>query len=314
MPSLRHTPEYRKDPLSNSWVVISAERNGRPEEFREIATQRVEAPCPFCVGNEEETPEAIALYRHDSYGGTANSAQPWQVRVVPNKFPAVARMISPACQSSLKSFSTDPTQLFTTVCGHGGHEVIIESPTHAVSLTDLSPGTVELAFLAYRDRMRALKGEGDWAYVQVFKNVGAAAGSSIEHAHSQVIALPIIPVRVAEELEQTEAFWKRQGKRLFTALLEQELAAGVRIVCESPEFVAFCPFASRFPFETWILPKTHDSCFEDAQKAGSLGWPVRIAHFIESHCPCGRGRIPEVCPINSRREVSGVVHPLASSH
>jgi UDPglucose--hexose-1-phosphate uridylyltransferase len=266
----RQKSEYRKDPLSNSWVIISSERSGRPEEFREIATQRIAAPCPFCIGNENETPAEIATYRSEH-----STAPRWQVRVVPNKFPAVVRSESAFVAAAPSIFAETNGNLFTAVAGHGQHEVIIESPTHAVSLTDLPPEIIELTFLAYRDRIRAFRDEGKWRYVQVFKNVGAAAGSSIEHAHSQVVAMPIVPVRVADELAATQAYYQTHERRLFTDLVEQELAAGVRIIQESAEFVALCPFASRFPFETWIVPRHPLSHFE--QSSESL---VRqLAHF-----------------------------------
>ena len=269
----RKPSEYRKDPLSNSWVIISAERNGRPEEFREVATHRVGAPCPFCAGNERETPAAIA-----SYPNASKASPAWQVRVVPNKYPAVMPMEAPSCQATQSSFNTAPPSLFTSVCGHGQHEVIIESPTHAISLTDLSPEIVDTTFLAYRDRIRFFREAGDWSYVQVFKNVGAAAGSSIEHAHSQVVAMPVVPARVAEEVAHTAAYWKTHKRLLFADLVEQELSAGERMVSETAEFVAFCPFASRFPFETWIVPRKPMAQFETS--ADSL---VRqLAQFTQS--------------------------------
>lgn len=248
MPIALHQPEYRKDPLSDGWVVIAAERNGRPDEFCEVPVRRTGGACPFCQGNENSTPGEICKYPPDS-------GEQWKVRVVPNKFPAVVRCeeLSPAQVS--KAFKNGVPQLFTSLRGHGGHEVIIESPRHAVSLTDLDEESLRLTFLAYRDRMQALAAEGPWNYVQVFKNVGAAAGSSIEHAHSQVVGLPAVPVRVADELAHSRDFLNKTRRRLFSAMLEEELAQGERIVAETPDFVALCPYASRFAYETWILPR-----------------------------------------------------------
>lgn len=261
-------PEYRKDPLSEGWVVIAAERSGRPDEFREPAIERTQGPCPFCRGNEEATPDQICVYP------TAGDGD-WRVRVVPNKFPAVVKCddIQPALVT--KTFKNGSLQLFTSLRGHGGHEVIIESPDHAVSLTDLSDECRHLTFLAYRDRMRTLAAEGVWSYVQVFKNVGAAAGSSIEHAHSQIVGLPAVPVRVADELSHTQAFLKKTRRQLFATMIEEELAAGDRIVAESTDFVAFCPYASRFPYETWILPRDALPRFE----ASDDRLTVELANF-----------------------------------
>jgi UDPglucose--hexose-1-phosphate uridylyltransferase len=253
-------PEYRKDPLSDGWVVIAAERNGRPDEFRDLPSQRSAGPCPFCHGNEPATPGEICKY-------PPNSGEQWKVRVVPNKFPAVVRCDGLSSAVVNKTFKNGSPRLFTSVLGHGGHEVIIESPQHAISLTDLDDESLRLTFLAYRDRMRSLASEGPWNYVQIFKNAGAAAGSSIEHAHSQVVGLPAVPVRVADELTHSRDFLTATRRRLFETMLEEELAQGTRIVAETVDFVALCPYASRFAYETWILPRQTLPRFETSSEA-----------------------------------------------
>lgn len=253
-------PEYRKDPLSDGWVVIAAERNGRPDEFLELPIQRSSVPCPFCHGNENVTPGEICKY-------PADSGDDWKVRVVPNKFPAVVRCEGISPTQVNKTFKNGTPQLFTSVLGHGGHEVIIESPQHKISLTDLDDESLRLTFLSYRDRMKVLGSEGPWNYVQIFKNVGAAAGSSIEHAHSQAVGLPAVPVRVADELAHCREFLKKTRRPLFQTLLEEELAQGSRIVAETADFVALCPYASRFAYETWILPRQMLPRFETSSDA-----------------------------------------------
>lgn len=266
MPATLHQPEYRKDPLSDAWVVVAAERTGRPEEFQETPYQRVSTPCPFCRGNESATPGEIVVYPQ-------HAGRDWKVRVVPNKFPAVVRCdgLQPSVASS--AFKNGTPSLYTSLQGHGGHEVIIETPDHAVSLTDLDDDSRRYTFLAYRDRMRSLAAEGPWSYVQIFKNVGAAAGSSIEHAHSQVVGLPGVPIRVAEEIAHTQAFFQKMRRRLFEVMIEEELAQQTRIVAQSADFVALCPYASRFPYETWVLPRQALPRFETSseQLAASLG-------------------------------------------
>ncbi len=253
-------PEYRKDPLSEGWVVIAADRGGRPDEFQQVQPQsRIAGPCPFCAGNEAFTPDEIRRY-HASNGE-------WKVRVVPNKFPAVVRCAGIDQALVTKTFKNGTPSLYTSLQGHGGHEVVIESREHAVSLTDLDQASRDFTFLAYRDRLQALANEESFAYVQIFKNVGAAAGSSIEHAHSQVVGLPTVPIRVAEELAHTATYLKKHGRQLFEVMLEEELSLGTRVVAESPEFVAFCPYASRFPYETWILPRKHLPRFETSSDA-----------------------------------------------
>jgi UDPglucose--hexose-1-phosphate uridylyltransferase len=241
-------PEYRKDPLSDGWVVVAAERNGRPDEFRELPVQRSAGPCPFCRGNESATPGEV-------YNYPPGAGSNWKVRVVPNKYPAVVRCDGLKPSVINKTFKNGTPQLFTSLLGHGGHEVIIESADHKISLTDLDEESLRLTYLAYRDRMQVLAAEGSWNYVQIFKNVGAAAGSSIEHAHSQVVGLPAVPVRVMDELVHSKAYLKKMGRPLFESLIEEELSQGTRIVAETPNFVSLCPYASRFAYEMWVLPR-----------------------------------------------------------
>jgi UDPglucose--hexose-1-phosphate uridylyltransferase len=136
-----------------------------------------------------------------------------------------------------------------------------------VSVTELPDATLDSMIQAYRDRLSTLAAGGRWQYAQVFKNVGAAAGSSIEHAHSQLVALPYIPRRISTELERSACYYNRYGKHLLAELVEQELAAGERVVATTSDFIAVCPFASRFPYETWILPRRRQARFE-AMAAG----------------------------------------------
>ena len=144
--------------------------------------------CPFCAGHEAETPPPIATYG-------ANGKGKWLVRVVPNKFPAVTSMTPTPAE--LPRRRRDATAL----PGFGRHEVIIESPRHVASLSELTDAEAEAAFAAYRDRLRQLKAERQYRYVQIFKNVGPAAGASLEHVHSQLVALPDVPEVVEQELD-----------------------------------------------------------------------------------------------------------------
>jgi len=179
--------EFRHDPLSRRWVIIGGERAGRPNEFVEAATRAGGLTCPFCAGHEAETPPAIATFG-------ANGKGKWLTRVVPNKFPAVTVSDPP------------PRNLFSTTGenvaapGFGRHEVIIESPRHVASLSDLTEAEAEAAFGAYRDRLLKIKAERQYRYVQIFKNVGPAAGASLEHVHTQLVALPDVPEVVQQEL------------------------------------------------------------------------------------------------------------------
>jgi UDPglucose--hexose-1-phosphate uridylyltransferase len=243
--------EFRQDPLSRRWVIIGGERGERPNEFVEAATRASGLMCPFCAGHEEETPPAIATFG-------ANGKAKWLVRVVPNKFPAVT-----------------PDQPL----GFGRHEVIIESPRHVASLSELNDAEVEAVFAVYRDRLVQLKAEQQFEYVQIFKNAGPAAGASLEHVHSQLVALSTVPEVLQQELVSCGEFFKQHQRSLLADMLERELATGERIVAQTVNFVAWCPFASRFGYETWIAPRQHEPRFEDA-KPGEIGELSRLARDL----------------------------------
>jgi UDPglucose--hexose-1-phosphate uridylyltransferase len=249
-------PELRKDPVIGRWVIISSERKKRPMDTgvpKEI--KPVEGKmCPFDPGNEGLTPKEIMAYRKD---GSAPNTKGWEVRVVPNKFPAL--MIE-------GELTREGDGIYDRLTGIGAHEVIIETPNHHFTFSDLTEAQKEDVFWAYRDRMVDLKKDHRFRYVLIFKNHGESAGASLEHSHSQLIALPIIPRNVVEEMDGAKQYYGYKERCIFCDIVKQELQQKIRVVCETGGFIAIEPFAPRFPFETWILPKTHDSHFEDAQK------------------------------------------------
>ena len=242
--------EYRHDPLHNRWVILGDQRAARPQEFDERIMRRTGASCPFCAGNESQTPTSLLTLRAPGDGG-------WTVRVVPNKFPAVESMPqSNGCSAG--------SGLFTARPALGEHEVIIESPRHVASLSELTPEECALTFVAYQQRLAACRDAGHLKYVQIFKNVGPAAGASLEHVHSQLVALPGVPEVLQQELAASSEYYREHQRPLLTSLLESELAAGDRVVAQSANFVAICPYASRFPYETWLAPRHHQPRFEAA--------------------------------------------------
>ncbi len=252
--------ELRLDPVSQRWVIIAQERDTRPDEYVAAPVQRVATDCPFCAGNEIVTPEAVAVYCTSH--GPPHAGQPsnWQVRVVPNKYPAVRSDLNGPVRE----------EMFGLRCSAAGvHEVIIEAPQHAASLTQLTADQVRLTWVAYRDRLSEHALDERWKYGQVFKNVGSAAGASIEHTHSQLIVLPHVPHEIQTELASCEWHFSKHGRSLFADILEQELVAGLRIVDQSERFVAFCPFASRFPYEVWVLPRTPAARFQRQPQGAS---------------------------------------------
>jgi len=247
-------PELRKDPIIGRWVIIATERAKRPTDLQAPPDEFHGGFCPFCEGNEDKTPPEVLAYRRD---GTPPNTPGWSVRVVPNKFPALQ------IEGGLNKRGEG---MFDKMNGVGAHEVIIETPDHSKTLAQLSDKEVEDVLWAYRDRILDLKKDSRFKYILVFKNHGSAAGASLEHTHSQVIALPIVPKRVAEEIEGAHRYYGYKDRCVFCDIVHQELETRIRVVAENRGFVALEPFTPRFPFETWILPKAHDSCFEDALK------------------------------------------------
>jgi UDPglucose--hexose-1-phosphate uridylyltransferase len=248
--------ELRKDPVSGRWVIIASERSKRPDDFRPakpVDRPRGAAPfCPFCPGNEAKTPPEIYALRGPAEGP---EPAPWRVRVVANKFPAVSRGDAP---------TRTRRGLFESMPGIGVHEVVIESPDHNCELADLPPDHIREILATYQARLLSIEAEPQYAYIQLFKNKGMEAGASLSHPHTQIVALPIIPKQVKEEIYSSERFYRRTGDCLFCRTVTEELEAGERIVRTNAHFAAVEPFASRFPFETRIFPLRHAPFFSSA--------------------------------------------------
>jgi UDPglucose--hexose-1-phosphate uridylyltransferase len=247
-------PELRKDPIIGRWVIISTDRSKRPSDFaRETVVIKGTPLCPFCPGNESKTPPEIMAYRPGENG--MRNVPGWNLRVIPNKFPALG------IEGNL---DRQADGMFDKMNGIGAHEVLIESPDHAETLATMPVKRVEDVFWAFRDRILDLKQDRRFKHIMVFKNYGEAAGASLEHSHSQLIALPILPKHLVEELEGAKRYFANKERCIYCDIVEQEIESRVRIVAENQDFVTISPYAPRFPFETWILPKRHESAFENS--------------------------------------------------
>ncbi|MGH7491745.1 MAG: galactose-1-phosphate uridylyltransferase [bacterium] len=243
-------PELRKDPITDRWVIISTERGKRPSDWHTESSQKSGGFCPFCPGNEDKTPPEITAIRP---AGLPRDGAGWSVRVVPNKFPALQ------IEGDLLRRGEG---IYDLMNGVGAHEVIIECPNHLAELSDLEPAHIRDVLQMYSQRILDLKNDARMKYILVFKNHGTAAGASLEHSHSQLIATPIIPKRVIEELEGARRHYEFKERCIYCDVLRQEQYAGRRVVVAREEFIALEPFASRFPYETWLLPARHHSHFE----------------------------------------------------
>lgn len=242
-------PELRKDPVIGRWVIIATERALHPSNFKTDKEDRLTdlSKCPFEPGNEASTPPEILSYRK----ADSRSNEPgWWVRVVPNKVPA------------LKVEGTMDKRgegMYDMMNGIGAHEIVIETPNHDEEMGLMPEVQINEVLWAWRDRIVDLARDTRFKYVMVFKNKGARAGASVQHPHSQIIALPIVPLRVQEELTGALQYYEYKDRCVFCDLIQQELSDRKRVVEDGERFISVVPFAQRFPFEMWILPKQHES-------------------------------------------------------
>jgi UDPglucose--hexose-1-phosphate uridylyltransferase len=248
-------PELRKDPVVGRWVIISVERGKRPSDFVSPSQRKKGGFCPFCPGNEYTTPPEIMAFR--PVGSSANSRD-WSLRVMPNKFPAL---------QIYGELGKTGEGIFDKMNGVGAHEVIVETPEHHLSLATMPQKAVEDVLWACQMRMTDLRKDRRFKYVLVFKNEGEAAGATLEHTHTQIIALPIVPKLVKEELDAAKQHYEIKERCIFCDVINQELEDGKRVIYENAGYVAISPFAPRAPFETWILPKKHESIFVPKDKS-----------------------------------------------
>jgi UDPglucose--hexose-1-phosphate uridylyltransferase len=249
--------ELRKDYLIDRWVVIATERSRRPTDLIKPQSQTANnATCPLCVGKENVTPPAVMLYlketgeiRTSQDPLTGERAKNWLVRVIPNLFPA----FSPPKKVQ------DTTQIVKDVSlwdAIGQHEVIVESPNHDEDPADAELPQLELVIKAYINRLKELSNKPYIKYVSIFRNYGLEAGASLSHAHSQIIAMPMVPSTIQQEQKASEAFYHERGKCIFCDILERE-TKGPRLVSEDDDFVVLAPYASINPLEFWVIPKRH---------------------------------------------------------
>ena len=258
-------PELRKDPITGRWVIIATGRAKRPSDFiRQPVPPPTASVCPFDEGNECKTPPEVLAYR--SNGGRDEPG--WRVRVVPNKFPVLG------IEGKLDRSGEG---MYDRMNGIGAHEVIIETSEHAQTLADMPEGQIKEMLWAFKERVNDLKKDMRFRYIILFKNHGEAAGASLEHPHSQLIALPIIPRLVKEEMDGARVYYEMKERCIYCDIVQQETSAGTRLVMETDRFAVIEPYAPRFPFETWILPKQHESHYEasDAAVIQNLAWVLR---------------------------------------
>ncbi len=257
-------PEFRQNQATKEWVILAPERGKRPHDIAKDQVKREALPtsrpdCPFCVGNEDRTTGAVYTFPETG---------PWKVRVVPNKFAAL--------QPELATTRTKVGS-FLAAKGFGIAEVVIEHPRHDATIATMELDEVAAVLRAYRQRHLEISKNDKINLISIFRNHGARAGTSLEHPHSQIIATPIVPPHVRYPIEQAAAHYDEDGTCVYCDILVEEIRQGERVILESDNFVAFCPFAARSPFETRIYPKRHAASYVslDDEELVELAWVLR---------------------------------------
>lgn len=246
-------PELRKNPLSGQWVVLSPERLQQPVYLKpgKYEDSKFQEENPFLWGHEHHTPPEVFALRDQ---GSSPNQPGWRVRVVPNRFPVLR------VEGSLEK---EAVGFYDRMSGVGAHEVVIETPDPKLAL-ELQPlsGVVDI-LTAYRARMLDLSGDERFRYILIFKNSGSLSGATLPHPHSQVIAMPIIPKTIEQKMQSARHYFEEKDRNLFEDILRYETEFGRRMIYENAGFIVFCPYASRFSFETCILPRRQSASFSE---------------------------------------------------
>jgi len=241
--------ELRRDPICGRWVIVDTDHPSKPEDFEHEPHSWRGGVCPFCYGSEGMTPFEIEALRDPN---TAPNTPGWQVRIVPNKFPALQ------IEGDLDRRGVG---IYDKSNGIGAHEILIESPYHNKDIPDLLNEEVEKVILMCCRRAQDLVKDKRFKYIMIFKNYGPSAGASLEHPHTQIIALPLVPKNPMEEIKGAQNYFEYRERCVYCDVIRQEIQEKERIILENKYFLAFCPSVSRFPFEIWIIPKKHQNHF-----------------------------------------------------
>jgi UDPglucose--hexose-1-phosphate uridylyltransferase len=240
--------ELRREPILQRWVVVTAQPWEQLAEVLRQRRDRAAGPCPFCPGQEHETPPEVFALREP---GSAVNRPGWTVRVVPNKFPALR------IEGELERTGEG---VFDRLSAIGAHEIVVETPAHSADWASVAVEDVAGVLEAYRSRSVDLRGDERFRQVMIARNYGPGL-AMLAHAHSHILALPVIPMRIEHELSGLRDYYGRKERCAYCDIVRQELKSGERVVRETGSFVALAAFAARYPFETWILPKAHGHDF-----------------------------------------------------
>jgi UDPglucose--hexose-1-phosphate uridylyltransferase len=236
--------ELRKDPLLSRWVAVMSDSKS-PEDYAIHPENSEETSCVLCPGREKETPPEIAATREGNK---------WWTRVIPN-FKPVLHVEGELGRKGMG--------MYDKMNSIGANEIIIESPEHNKSPDEMGTEQMVRVIRIYSDRVTDLEKDERLRYIHIFKNSGKGAGAAYAHPHSEIMATPIIPKLVKEELDGAKQYYAYKERCIFCDIMREELRVGERLIFETRDFLAFSPFAPKFPFEFWILPKKHGCAFQN---------------------------------------------------
>ena len=237
--------EFRQNPITKAWVLIAPNRGKRPDDYKTYSVMHgvpdTDSKCVFCAGNEHLNRE---IYRYPE-------GKDWEIRIIPNKF------------ASLEHTAVyRHKEFYVSHSGDGDHEVIItRKHNEPVALQSIS--IVELTLKTFVERINLLGKHPELAYVQIFHNHGRDAGASILHPHYQLIATPIVPPHIHAEIMGCYHYYQSHKSCIYCDIVKEEILVRDRLVYQDEYFVVLSAYASRSPFETWILPKRHSARFEE---------------------------------------------------
>ena len=254
--------DLRFDPVSGQWTLMAPNRIHRPVELQAVEKVRNRDVCPFCVGNESETPAALALY--DSSGNAMSAGRDWLTRVVPNKYASFGSV-------DVRSNGHTPTPChhhgpFIASSLPGPQELLIPSPRHVSSLSQLDDNETHILWQASQDRIALMRSGGLARHAMLFMNCRSQAGASLEHVHIQLMGTPVVTSSLADRVQRNRDCLQRENKTLVESIVEWELQEDQRVISRSENFTLLCPFASRFAYQTWIVPNRRDVSFLDLGK------------------------------------------------
>lgn len=251
------------------WVVVTTDHPKGPSDYLSFKPpyqqpQETEALCPFCPGHEDMTPRETFMLTGE--GGR------WAVRVIPNKFPFF---------HIEGEFDRRPEGMYDVMEAIGAHEIVVEAPGHKQNFASMDTQQIEKILRAYRERLKDLEKDQRFQQFLILKNY---PGVFNRHPHSHIMAMPVIPRRIDEEIYGALDYYQRKERCIFCDIIKEEISMKKRVILETVHFLVFSPFASRYPFETWIVPKKHSPDFHHIHEEGIEDLSVAIQSlFLRFH-------------------------------